>query len=280
MPFTIVSFHAHPDDEALLTAGTLARAAQEGHRVVLVTATPGGAGLTSDQVAAAGDLADRRMDELRRSAACLGCHEVHLLGYDDSGMNGLAGRDGHAFARVGVAGAAARLAALLTAVGADVLTVYDPEGGYGHPDHVQVHHVGVLAAELAGTPVVLEATVDRRRLLRVLQVLHVLHLGPAEWRPEHFTAAYADPGRLTHRVDVRDFVSEKRAAMTAHASQATADAGVRSLARYLRLPVFAFRLVFGHEWFVERGRHPNGRLLGDVFATLRAHDPAGGSTSS
>ncbi|MDQ6650602.1 MAG: PIG-L family deacetylase, partial [Actinomycetota bacterium] len=47
MPFTVVSFHAHPDDEALLTAGTLARAAAEGHRVVLVTATGGEAGLAA-----------------------------------------------------------------------------------------------------------------------------------------------------------------------------------------------------------------------------------------
>ena len=46
-PWTVVSFHAHPDDEALLTAGTLARASAEGHRVVLVVATSGEAGLAA-----------------------------------------------------------------------------------------------------------------------------------------------------------------------------------------------------------------------------------------
>jgi LmbE family N-acetylglucosaminyl deacetylase len=272
MAFTVVSLHAHPDDEALLTAGTLARAAAEGHRVVLVSATAGGAGLTSDPATTTADLAERRLDELRRSAAALGGLEVQLLGYDDSGMDGRAGRDGYAFARVDVEGAAVRLAALLESVAADVLTVYDPAGGYGHPDHVQVHRVGVRAAELAGTTVVLEATVDRRALLRVLWILRLLGLlrrAPPEWRPERLAAAYTPPDQLTHRVDVRGYAAGKRAAMAAHASQATAEEGVRSLALYLRLPPFLYRRVFGYEWFVERGRAPGAALLGDIFATLR-----------
>src|SRR5690348_4218304 len=139
MTYTVVSFHAHPDDEALLTAGTLARAASEGHRVVVVTATAGEAGLTSAAIADRGGLADRRMGELRAAAALLGCQDVRLLGYDDSGMDGQAGRDGVAFARVDVEEAAARLAQVLRSVNADVLTIYDPAGGYGHPDHLQVH---------------------------------------------------------------------------------------------------------------------------------------------
>jgi LmbE family N-acetylglucosaminyl deacetylase len=267
--FTLVSFHAHPDDEALLTAGTLARAADEGHRVVLVTATAGEAGLAS-AAAMAGDLARCRTDELHRAAAALGCQEVHLLGYDDSGMDGQEGRDGYAFSRVEVEAAATRLAALLESVQADVLTVYDPAGGYGHPDHVQVNRVGRRAAELAGTPVVLEATVDRRPLLRILRLLRLLRLAPPDWRPERFTTAYAQPSRLTHRVDVRRYAGPKRAAMAAHASQATAERGVRSLALFLRLPPFLYRRAFGYEWFVETGRQPSGELIGDVFATLRS----------
>src|SRR5205085_2707516 len=86
VPYTMVSFHAHPDDEALLTGGTLARAAAEGHRVVLVVATAGGAGLTSSAVLAEGQLARRRLAELHRSAEALGCARVECLGYQDSGM--------------------------------------------------------------------------------------------------------------------------------------------------------------------------------------------------
>ncbi|HET9077640.1 MAG TPA: PIG-L family deacetylase [Acidimicrobiales bacterium] len=279
MPYTVVSFHAHPDDEALLTAGTLARAAAEGHRVVLVAATAGGVGLASSEVADGADLAGLRWDELRRAAAAIGCHEVHLLGYEDSGMDGCAGSDERAFSRAPVDEAAGRLAGLLEAAGADVLTVYDPAGGYGHPDHVQVHRVGVRAAELAGTPVVLEATVDRRNLLRVLRVLAALHLTPPDWRPQRFAAAYAEPGRITHRVDVGRYASAKRSAMAAHASQATADEGVRTLAVFLRLPGPLFRLVFGHEWFVERGRSRPPRPVDDIFESLEKGDGKGGRTA-
>lgn len=272
MPYTVVSFHAHPDDEALLTAGTLARAATDGHRVVLVAATTGGVGLASTDVVAPGDLARLRAEELRAAAAAIGCHEVLFLGYEDSGMDGRAGSDGAAFARVPVEDAAHRLAGLLREAAADALTVYDPAGGYGHPDHVQVHRVGVRAAELAGTPVVLEATVDRRPLLRVLRVLAALRLTPPEWNPERFASSYAEPSRITHAVDVRRYSRAKRAAMAAHVSQATADDGVRTLAVFLRLPGPLFRLAFGREWYVERGRQPGGKPLDDIFATLRA-DP-------
>ncbi len=180
----------------------------EGHRVVLVTATAGEAGLTSAALAASGDLAERRIGELRAAAAALGCHDVRILGYDDSGMDGRAGRAGLAFSRVDVEEAAGRLAQILTSVGADVLTVYDAAGGYGHPDHVQVHRVGVRAAELAATPVVLEATVDRGALLRLLvwlRRLRLLRWAPAEWQPERLAGSYTDPARLTHKVDVRRF---------------------------------------------------------------------------
>ncbi len=84
VPFTLVSFHAHPDDEALLTGGTLARAAAEGHRVVLVTATAGEAGLT-DGTGLHPPLGERRRDELARAAAALGCARWELLDYQDSG---------------------------------------------------------------------------------------------------------------------------------------------------------------------------------------------------
>lgn len=265
VPFTLVAFHAHPDDEALLTAGTMARAAAEGHRVVLVVATAGEAGLTAGRGTG---LATRRMAELERSASALGCARVVLLGYADSGLHGEAGGDA-AFACADVEEAATRLAEVLREEQADVLTIYDPAGGYGHPDHVQVHQVGLRAAELAITPVVLEATVDRRALQRVLRLVHRLPGVPADFAPTRFGAAYAAPERLTHRVDVRRYASAKRTSMAAHATQATSDEGTRTLAVLLRLPRPLFRRALGREWFVERGRIPAGRLLDDVFASVR-----------
>jgi LmbE family N-acetylglucosaminyl deacetylase len=198
-------------------------------------------------------------------------------------MDGRAGRAGRAFSRVDVDSAALRLASLLESVGADVLTVYDPAGGYGHPDHIQVHRVGVRAAELAATPVVLEATVDRQSLQRVVRVLHrlgILRRAPAEWRPDRLARAYTDRGRLTHRVDVRGHIRAKRAAMEAHASQRRSDKGSRSLGLYLKLPGFAYRRVFGHEWFTEQGRAPQHPLLGNIFASLEDRDKQRGRRST
>lgn len=269
MPYTLVSFHAHPDDEALLTAGTLARAAADGHRVVLVMATVGEAGLAASADREDGRLGERRVAELRDSARALGCARVEWLGYGDSGMASDPSGAPGSFADADLEEAAARLAAILEEEGADVLTVYDPAGGYGHPDHVQVHRVGTRAAELAGTRVVLEATVDRRLLRRALALVARLPGVPADFSPSRFAAAYSAPESLTHRVDVRRFARQKRAAMAAHATQAGADTGVRTLAVLLRLPRPVFRWALGHEWYVEHGRTPARPLLDDIFATLR-----------
>lgn len=273
MSYTLVSFHAHPDDEALLTGGTLARAAAEGHRVVLVTATAGEVGLASSRFGGPQELAGHRLDELERSARALGVARVEVLGYADSGLDGAAPPASSgpvAFARADVEAAAARLAELLREERADVLTVYDPAGGYGHPDHVQVHRVGVRAAELAGTPVVLEATVNRDLLCRALRLAGRVYRFPPEFDPAAFERAYSPRDALTHRVNVRRHAPAKRASMQAHASQATADSGDRTLAVLLRLPGPLYRWVLGQEWFVERGRTGGGPLLDDIFASLRS----------
>jgi len=278
VPFTLVSFHAHPDDEVLLTGGTLARAAAEGHRVVLVLATDGAAGLTSSAVRGDGALGARRVAELERSAAALGCSRVVWLGFADSGWRASAVSGG--FSEVAVDVAAAGLAQVLRAEAADALTVYDVNGGYGHPDHVQVHHVGVRAGELAGTPVVLEATLDRRLLQRAIRVAALLP--GVRVRAADFAHAYSAPERVTHQVDVRAHCGAKRAAMAAHVSQACADSDVRTLALLLRLPGPLFRAVLGREWFTERGLVP-GRRRDDVFASLRMGAPgttALGTTAS
>src|SRR5262249_6986135 len=157
---TLVTFHAHPDDEAIATGGVMARAAADGHRVVLVVATAGELGEVAEGVLSDGEnLASRRKAEQERAAEILGVARVAYLGYHDSGMAGEPTNDAPgAFAAAPVDEAAARLAAILSEEDAEVLTVYDDNGGYGHPDHIQVHRVGVRAAELAGTPRVYEST--------------------------------------------------------------------------------------------------------------------------
>jgi LmbE family N-acetylglucosaminyl deacetylase len=244
----IVSFHAHPDDEALLTGGWLAQRAAAGDRVVLVFATDGGAGLAS-AAPEAGPLAVRRRAEAAASARALGAAAVVWLGYADSGMAGAPSDVAGRFAEASIADAARRLAAVLDEEHADVLTGYDARGGYGHPDHVQVHHVARLAQRLAARPPrLLEATRDRTWLVRGLTVLRPFaRLLPGLTLPGQ--EIYSAAAQVSLRVDVRDQLAAKRAALAAHASQASG--GVRTLALLRALPSPVGRWVLGTEWFVE-----------------------------
>ena len=124
---TVVSLHAHPDDEALLTGGWLAQRAAAGDRVVLVFATDGGAGLGDGP----GPLSGLRRAEARASATALGVARVVWLGHADSGMATRPARGGGRFVDVPVEAAAHALTAVLDEEGADVLTGYDARGGYG-----------------------------------------------------------------------------------------------------------------------------------------------------
>jgi LmbE family N-acetylglucosaminyl deacetylase len=272
--FTVVAFHAHPDDEALLTGGTLARIIAEGHRVVLVLATLGDAGLADHPSGVA--LAVRRRGELLAAASVLGCARVETLGYLDSGLHGDyrpapdADQSGaRPFAGMPVEVPAARLAEILREERADVLTSYDPQGGYGHPDHVQVHRVGALAARLAGTPLLLEATIDRRLLRAVLALLRVAGLLLPSLPLGDVRTVFTAHTELTHVVDVRPYLEQKRAALRAHASQAAGGRGPRTLAVLSRLPGPLFAAVAGREWYVEAGRTPGHPLTTDIFASLR-----------
>jgi LmbE family N-acetylglucosaminyl deacetylase len=264
--FTLVSFHAHPDDEAIYTGGTLARAAAEGHRVVLAVATDGSAGLADSRHGQGTGLSNHRMRELEASAAILGCARVVPLGFRDSGWR--TQPPAGAFSTLPLDGAAKSLAALLREERADALTIYDPAGGYGHPDHRQVHAVGSAAAALMGTPLVLEATVDRNLIRPVAGLIAAIPGLLPEVRSADYVHAYTAHAAITHRVNVRAYADQKRRALLAHYSQATSDKGIRTAALLLKLPTWMFGRVLGREWFVEQGRVP-GKPLDDIFQSLR-----------
>jgi len=272
MPRTVLAFHAHPDDEALLTSGTMARAAAEGHRVIVVVATDGDEGLAAAEFAADGGLGARRLQELRESARVLGVVRVEHLGYADSGLGPETFPDPPGqtrFIRADVDEAAGLLADILRDERVDVLLTYDSNGGYGHRDHVKVHAVGARAAELAGTPRVLQATVPRDTICRAVALARMIYPFPPEFDSTLFERAFSPRSAITHRVSVRRYVGAKRASMRAHASQASADGGAdRTLAAFLRIPRPLYDLVFGREWFVDPA-HPVGAPVSrDIFAGL------------
>ena len=165
---TVVFFHAHPDDESIATGGTMVHLARAGHRVVIVLATRGELGEPVPGILDDGEaLGARREVEARAVARELGVERVEFLGYHDSGMMGEGTNDDPScFWRADVDQAADRLAELLREVDAEVLVVYDEHGGYGHPDHIQVHRVGVAAADRAGVERIFEASMNRDEMRR------------------------------------------------------------------------------------------------------------------
>lgn len=255
---TVVAFHAHPDDEVVLTGGTLARAAAAGHRVVLVTATDGR--VNNDDPA--------RLAELRLSASILGVHRLECLGYADSGYGPVFYPDPPGrvrFGRADIEEAAQRLAAILRDEDADLLLSYQSNGGYGHRDHVRVHYVGNRAAELARTPRVLEATMPRELLWWISYLARLLRL-PAPYDPHIARTAYAPRATITHRINVFGFARQKRDAFAAHRSQ-IGDSGLaaRVFTRLLRLPPQAFGLLFAREWFVDPAAPSGGTVRRNIF---------------
>ena len=269
MTRTLVAFHAHPDDESLLTAGTMARAAAAGHRVVLVIATDGDLG--GEEYTADGRLGERRLAEARESARVLGLARVEHLGYADSGLGPETYPDPPGrtrFVRAPVEEAAERLAAILRAERADLLLIDDRNGGYGHRDHVRAHEVGTRAAELAGTPRVLAATIPREAIRRAVDLASKVYRLPPEFDRGGLDRAYSARSEITHRVRVRRYAGQKRASLRAHASQTAADGGAdRTLAAFLRIPRPVYDIVFGWEWFIDPDHR--GPVSRDIFVSRR-----------
>lgn len=250
---TLVCFHAHPDDECIATGGTMAKAAADGHRVVLVVATRGEHGEVADGFLDHGEeLWHRRVRETEAAADILGAHRVEFLGYVDSGMMGTAENDkAGSFWTADVDEAAQKLAAILAEESADVLTVYDDHGGYGHPDHIQVHRVGMRAAELASTPRVYQSTINRDHLLRGLALRREMLPEGTDMPDFENAPEFGMPESIiTAAVDVTAFLEHKRKAMQAHASQ------IDEQSFFLQMPPDAFAHAFGTEWYIRDGQGP------------------------
>jgi LmbE family N-acetylglucosaminyl deacetylase len=254
---TLVSFHAHPDDECIACGGVMRKAHEDGHRVVLVVATRGELGEVPDGFLDEGEeLWQRRIVETRAAADILGADRLEFLGYTDSGMMGEPTNDQPGtFWTADVEEAAAKLAAILREENAEVLTVYDDHGGYGHPDHIQVHRVGMRAAELAGTPRVYQSTINRDRALARRRDFAESTGDDTFEFPEDFGTPESE---ITCMVDVTAYAEHKRKAMRAHASQISEESF------FLALPDEAFQLVFGTEWFIRAGQGP-GITETDLF---------------
>ncbi|GGS26349.1 N-acetyl-1-D-myo-inositol-2-amino-2-deoxy-alpha-D-glucopyranoside deacetylase [Streptomyces griseoviridis] len=274
--------HAHPDDESINNGATMARYAAEGAQVTLVTCTLGERGeVIPPELAHLNGpaLGRHRMGELTTAMGELGVRDVRLLGgpgrFADSGMMGLPdNEDPGCFWQADVDEAAALLAEVIRETRPQVLVTYDPDGGYGHPDHIQAHRVATRAAELAAAAGHGPARVYWNRVPRTTAEAAFARLGE-ELRGLPFDrAATVDdvPGVVEdERIDVEiaagdtPYAAAKAAAMRAHATQIEVAGSCFALSNALAQPLFTteyYELAAGQPL-------PEARAT-DLFAGLAA----------
>jgi LmbE family N-acetylglucosaminyl deacetylase len=210
-------------------------------------------------------LAVRRSAECYASAAVIGAKRVEFLGYTDSGMMGEPSNEApFCFWQANVEHAARSLAVILDEEEPDVLTTYDDNGGYGHPDHIQVHRVGRRAGELSVVPVIAQSTSNRDWMERGMR-------GRAgadpDWKPPTDMSKFGKPeAEITHRVDVVDFVEQKKDSMRAHASQMAPDHFL------LAMPDPVFAMGMGVEFYIVDpvpGAASAPELFEELFTPMR-----------
>jgi N-acetyl-1-D-myo-inositol-2-amino-2-deoxy-alpha-D-glucopyranoside deacetylase len=243
----ILFVHAHPDDETIGTGATMAHYAAAGVPVTLVTCTLGEEGeihlpeLAELAPGAADQLGGYRITELAAACAALGVTDHRFLGaagrYRDSGMMDTpANQHPRCFWRADLDRAAGHLVEVMRQVRPQVLVTYDPNGFYGHPDHIQAHRTAMRAAELAAAEGLGPAKIYWTAVPKSVLAAGLGHLAESADNPfegaesvDQIPFGTPDP-EITARIDARDRQQAKAAAIRAHATQIPSDSWLRSLA--------------------------------------------------
>jgi LmbE family N-acetylglucosaminyl deacetylase len=278
---TLMTVHAHPDDESNSTGGTLARYSAEGVRTVLVTCTNGEFGdapgkIKPDQQGHdPEDVARIRLGELKVATEALGVSHVETLGYRDSGMKGWPQNDDpRAFHAQPDDEVVARIIELFERFRPQVVVTYFGYSGYNHPDHLKAHDVTRLAFERTRAPeklyLIARPRSYRERMRAIAEEFGVEMPAPPTVQAPG-PGASTDPPRpfgvdddmITTSIDVTPYAAQKRAALAAHRSQLEGSF-------FVRFPDEAFAQAFGTESFV-REHDTTGAPTPehDLFAGLR-----------
>lgn len=150
----ILACFAHPDDEAFTCGGTLAEFAAQGASVSLICTTRGEVGEISDPALATPEtLGQVREQELRCACDTLGINPPIFFDYRDSGMDGTPeNNDPRAFMNIPAETVVPQLVEVIRRLKPNVIITFDPTGGYGHPDHIAIHHHTLAAFDAAADP--------------------------------------------------------------------------------------------------------------------------------
>ncbi len=238
----LLAVHAHPDDETISMGGTLARCSAEGAHTVVVTCTLGEAGdIRAPDRATPETLGEVRRQELAEAAHLLGVSRVALLGYRDSGMKGMPDNAWpESFEQAPIEEAVERLVCIVREERPQVVLTYDPQGAYGHPDHVKAHRVAVVAFFAARDPTRFPDAGPPWAPVKLYHVVYprsqvetfngclrqagleapysAISGGDASLQDLEFGVAEDE---VTTAIDVSNYVEVKRAALAAHRTQMT-----------------------------------------------------------
>ncbi|MCZ4098158.1 N-acetyl-1-D-myo-inositol-2-amino-2-deoxy-alpha-D-glucopyranoside deacetylase [Streptomyces sp. So13.3] len=256
-PRRLLLVHAHPDDESINNGATMAKYAAEGAHVTLVTCTLGEEGevIPTDLAHLAADRDDtlgrHRIGELAAAMKELGVTDHRFLGgpgrYRDSGMMGVVQNENpDCFWQADVDEAAGHLVEVIREVRPQVLVAYDPNGGYGHPDHIQAHRVAMRAAELAAAEGHAIEKIYWNCVPRsvIEEGFAALEAAGKEIPFEGIASADDVPGvvddaKVTAAIDGTAYGERKAAAMRAHFTQIAVDGPFFALSNDLGQPLFA-----------------------------------------
>jgi len=275
---SILAVFAHPDDEAFGTGGTLACYADAGADVYLVCATRGEAGEISDPSFATPEtLGEVREGELRCAAETVGVKELIFLDYRDSGMAGTPEND-HPDAFINAPGeeVVPRLVGIIRRLRPDIVVTFEPDGGYGHPDHIAIHQHTVAAFHSAGNPEefpehgpvwqakrLFYTSIPRSFFLEMRKQMEDLGLDTSDF--ERFDDPNVGwPDELVNvSINVTDSVEEKWGALECHRTQF----GPANLFR--RLPDEKVKILMSVEHFALAWPEPKaGEKFFDLFDGL------------
>ncbi|HET8971360.1 MAG TPA: mycothiol conjugate amidase Mca [Candidatus Nanopelagicales bacterium] len=261
----LMHVHAHPDDESSKGAASMARYVHEGVAVLVVSCTGGERGdilnpAMVERMAHVDDITEVRRTEMARAAEILGVQH-RWLGFVDSGLpegDPLPPLPEGSFAAISIDEAASELVRVVREFRPHVITTYDENGGYPHPDHVRTHEVSMVAFERAGDPAAFPGTGEPWQPLKLyyhltfhkarLVALHEAAIASGmespfgEWL-EQWEDKPEDEGRLTTRVECGDWFEARDAALLAHETQ------VDPSGRWFSVPLDVQRQVWGTEDF-------------------------------
>jgi mycothiol S-conjugate amidase len=287
----LMAVHAHPDDESSKGAATMARYVDEGVDVLVVTCTGGERGsilnpALKGRADIEANMTEIRRAEMERAREILGVRQ-HWLGFVDSGLpegDPLPPLPEGCFALVPLDEAVERLVREIRSFRPHVMTTYDENGGYPHPDHIRTHEISVAAFDAAADPdrfpeagepwQVLKLYYDIGFSIERITTVHEALLSRglespySEWQERAEKWGERRRPVLTTRVPVADWFERRDAALKAHATQVDPEGG------FFKVPLTLQREIWPTEDFeLVRSLVDSSIPEDDLFAGVRDRVP-------